>query len=555
MEPSTKRRRVPQGLRKRSERSCDYCRKHRCKCEPIPDQDTCSACRLNGTACVYATPRRTRVSISLDELTDRYRCLEAIVKGAFPNEPTVTSEELVRLGMAKGFSMPDLSDRSAVRPEDVLVMNPPTRREDHSSPATDTIPTLEADSTEVPESPSLVRDTAGQSHHIGPSGSLAFFAELRALLSSRQTATPGLGLPPSSSFVRDDAAQTLEAADHLDTEDGYADGADLARPSPGSAISPSFSREEDQRCISGVTEHIPPASIMIGLLQSFFELVHPDFLLFHRATFEEEFEAFVLETASTKLARVDLGWIACLHMMLVFGSLSGPNSDDAECRALRKRSLTAARSLLPRLVSKCSLVNIQALMLISFYLHNHSERNAAWNLIGTAIRMALALGMHKKEVGRSFRLIERETRKRVFCTLYGFEQFLCTSLGRPSGLDAPDIDVSAPRNGFFDGIGMGSSFTKLELDLQAILASARAPCQSPKHLLEALKIWVDSIPSHFNLSACVSISDLSTPSSTPRTLSLEPAIASLQHHSSAYIRSVLLLHIQHHYVAILATRS
>src|SRR5882757_10036128 len=44
----------------------------------------------------------------------RYRCLQGLVKGAFPDEAIDTVEDLLELGMRKGYEMPDLTQKDAL---------------------------------------------------------------------------------------------------------------------------------------------------------------------------------------------------------------------------------------------------------------------------------------------------------------------------------------------------------------------------------------------------------------------------------------------------------
>lgn len=321
---------------------------------------------------------------------------------------------------------------------------------------------------ENPQSPgsavSLVSDASGKEHYIGPSGGLQFLGQLRRLLISREQ-RPGAEslLPPSSvsKFTEDDGAQALEAEEpHEDGLDARnLDDASIAatrdQRTPGSIA--SLESDFIRKSAVDVEEHwkrLPAQEILDKLLQSFFQNVHDDFVLFHRGTFEGDYE-----TQTQRLRQhgshtqegkdPDLGLLACIYMMLVFGSMSDPRvgGTGLDHNALRRHCVSSARSLLPHLISKCTLYNLRALLLLGLFLHNYNERNATWNLVGTATRLAFALGLHRRDIGSAFNPIEREVRKRVFCTLYGFEQFLATSLGRPSGMNDSDVEVIPPRAG------------------------------------------------------------------------------------------------------------
>ena len=163
--------------------------------------------------------------------------------------------------------------------------------------------------------------------------------------------------------------------------------------------------------------------------------------------------------------------------MLVFGCLSTPRPPKLSMNdlgSIQRLSITTAQSFLSVLTTKCVLSNIQALLLLCLYFHNNNDRNAAWNLVGTATRMSIALGLHQSVLDTQFRPVERETRKRVWCTLFTFDQFLCSSLGRPSGSADSDVEVRVPIECLLDGgNGAGEQSAEQSLELQYLLSAAR----------------------------------------------------------------------------------
>ncbi|KJR80343.1 uncharacterized protein SPSK_04861 [Sporothrix schenckii 1099-18] len=722
---STRRlRRVADTSRKRSVQSCDFCR----KCVPQPAGDGCLMCHTQGVACSYTLPRKARFYGSVEDLSDRFKCLEAIVRGAFPSDPIATVPELLRLGHRLGVTMPDLADDAraklslddlvntpsksvtsdqttavegavdgggsgggggdrrpsmtnaptqsdaghvnarplATEPESADTVNTDNTHNTGNSGNTDnTRHTTTTDGTassnpqdESSEAIGLVRDTTGQEHFIGSSGSLQFLGQLRRLLllsqhdnMSRNSSYHGIGYPSSgysapgrasqrlsTTFTEEDAAQALEA-------DNSHDGSDAPptlhhhtplmddRPSPMSSSS-ALAREcatiqpED---VNGIMAQLPPRHVLDGLIRVYFKSVHPDFPLFHRGTFEEEYERYIPDFESfyhprrrTDTPTAEPGWLGCLHMILAFASLVTPavsssasqhrpppstatpstaassrqTHDDVDLAALRKHCVSLTRfRLLPRFISRCTLANIRALLLLALYLHNHNERNAAWNLVGTATRAAFAMGLHRCTVGAEhLRPVEREVRRRVFCTLFGLEQFLASSLGRPSGLsglsalssanDANEVEVVPPRAEILDGGGSADAddddgaMATLLLRLQTILAGARVSAavktvglgsrrlrqeQSAREILQRLDEWRTAVAG----CRCLDIPQITEttdsgrdafvaeapPSTSTPSMDLDSLKNMLAWQSRPRLRAALVLHMQYRYVAVLSTRS
>ncbi|KAL2010805.1 hypothetical protein VTN00DRAFT_3523 [Thermoascus crustaceus] len=553
-----KSRRIPDELRKRTRLSCDLCRKRRCKClRPRPD-DACQACRQSRVACVSTFRRKTRLYGSVETLRDRLRCLEALVQGAFPDAPIRTTDDLLALGRRAGYAMPEVSASSGDTTLEELPEEPesPLERPEEASPGVSTPAAAQQDlpwqGKHIQDSPRLVHDSSGRSHYIGPSGSLSFFAELRELVAERH---------PSSRFASDNVAEALEARpstsdlDHDSNSPGVAAG---SSPATASLCDISHSALRLRELPLGTVE---------ALLHVYFQHVHNDFPLFHRTLFQDELERHLSSDSRPRSApgEPDEGWLVCLHMMLVFGcilhSRSSKRTDSFDYEALRVDCWSVARSALPRLTTTCTQSNVQALLLISLYYHSTNERNASWTLVGCAARIAVALGMHRNDINTSFRLVERETRRRIWCTLHGFEQFLCMSLGRPSAVDDDEVDVTVPGD---DSIGFGSGppgCVERSFELQLLSSKLRraigrykpmrrsrsSPVQTPapRALLDELRTWEQGMPPHLTLP------DISTSEEAPPVSQLRECQS---RYPAPHLRAIALLYIQYYNLVILITR-
>ncbi|KAM0531735.1 hypothetical protein ACHAP6_005561 [Verticillium nonalfalfae] len=620
-----RQRRIPDEFRKRNAQSCDLCRKRRCRCVPAPDGQGCVACHEHNVPCAYTTPRKTRFYGSVDDLSDRYRCLDAIVKGAFPNDLTATAEDLVELGRRMGYAMPDFSQprRKGVKIEDLVRAPDPVGSSRHNSVAESRISGSELgtgskapsevgtdDATSAAAAASgaedaqlsLIRDTSGNEHYIGPSGTLNFLSQLRRLMVSSE-GTPEAQPEVVTKFTQDDTAQALEADDSpgapgaLDPAtqtDGPLDGPSPASVTSVTSIAKDFTRMPTVD-LDETLRGLPADETLELLVQSYFKNVHDDYPLFHRATFEDEYELYIVQARrrlqflpqsqaqpqNRSNAAPDWGWMGCLHMILVFGSIARPDIPGVDHSHLRRRSVAAARTLLPQFISKCTLSNVRVLMLLSLFLHNNNERNAAWNLVGTATRIAFALGLHRSDMRSSLRPLDREVRKWVFCTLYSFEQFLASSLGRPSGLQEMDVEIVPPREGFLDaGTGTDAKLVFLSLRLQAILARTRfayarpqrrpdaegqdvVPRPSVDDIMRSLAAWKRDVaenPSFHmpDIQTRVSLrgrgSSASLHDEDGDAMEFDELKVVLSWKTRAQLRAVLMLHIQYHYIAIVATR-
>jgi proline utilization trans-activator len=418
------------------------------------------------------------------------------------------------------------------------------------------------------DTPRLVQDTSGRSHYIGPSGSLSFFAELRELVSERH---------PSSRFASDNVAEALEARSEPFSSSLHPTADETYQPV---ALSPNTTSSVGEALRSVSCLRNLPVGTLDRLLRLYFDNVHTDFPLFHRAIFQDEFEHYFLPRSNSRPQfgfgsqtretnhEPDDGWLVCLHMMVAFGCVlqrtlhgnDGSTTDHSSYEILQSECWNVSRAALPRLTTMCVQSHVQALLLIASYLHSINERNASWTLAGCAARIAVAIGLHRKELHVSFPLIEREIRKRIWCTLYGFEQFLCLSLGRPSAIDDDEVNASAASDdimGTSNGppgyaewnfqLQLLSSKLRRTMSVQYQPATLRGATQkmTPKAMLNELKHWQDNLPTHLMLPGVLLEQEVPSESQLRQYCAQYPV-----HH----LRSIILLHIQYHSLVILATR-
>ncbi|KAI1652860.1 fungal-specific transcription factor domain-containing protein [Daldinia decipiens] len=587
------RRRVPNSQRKRTQVSCDACKTRRCKCvrlkaAPGSDDDMaktggqppCKLCVETGISCVTSLPRKQRVYGSVENLDKRYRALEALVSGIFPElNPRASAEELVIFGQERAIAMPDFGespDQSQSQPQfqsvehHIKPVTPQTHRygsvvgegigssnlimagtDDEKTIlppsylmrfAPTRTPQLSPDSTDSVADPSakitgLISDATGRPHYIGPCGSLAFFGKMRELFVQRfseagivggsEGAIRGFasgkkrlfhnnplaaslggigdrGRAAASPPRRDSSSSPSQILDHLDGDSPPQICEHMLREHPND---PEFWRYRKR-----VSElELPPKERADACVDAFFQCVHPNFTLFHRLTHQTAYEKmwrcwdahrgkkpkiYVKETS------VSVGWLCCLYMILILGSRSLPQT--AESLDFQRKWFSKVEEL-PPLLSTSSLPNVRAYMLLSLYYHNTNDRTGAWTFHGAACRLAIALGMHRESSSGLFDPVERQLRKLAWWTLYGYEQFLCCSLGRPSAIDDREMDVGIPNDDYLDANLLPPRYIEHSARLDMLLAAVRRGIFDPGFVpgkmyaralefLETVSGWEDTLP-------------------------------------------------------------
>lgn len=144
-------------------------------------------------------------------------------------------------------------------------------------------------------------------------------------------------------------------------------------------------------------------------------------------------------------------------------------------------------------------------MLLSLYYHHINDQMSAWTYHGAACRFAIALGMHRQCVSSSFEPLQQYLCRRVWWTLYSYEQLLCCTLGRPSAIDCREMDVGIPDDDFLEGNILPPRYLEhaatLYIFTDVIRREIFGPVNVPTRMykravdfLEPLASWQDNLP-------------------------------------------------------------
>lgn len=146
--------------------------------------------------------------------------------------------------------------------------------------------------------------------------------------------------------------------------------------------------------------------------------------------------------------RRDDHWLALLNIVLALGSIAATGPDDVTHQTyfLRCKSHLTISSL-----GSSHIEIVQALGLMGgWYCHYISQPNLAYSLMGAALRMAAALGLHKefadtRQLPSPAKLASMDLKRRVWWSLFCMDTWAGMTLGRPSmGRIGSTITVKPP---------------------------------------------------------------------------------------------------------------
>lgn len=139
--------------------------------------------------------------------------------------------------------------------------------------------------------------------------------------------------------------------------------------------------------------------------------------------------------------------IACGLLFSKLNELSSPNNATLENDGFLY--FMEARKLID-ITNVGDIISIQTILIMTIYLQCSARLSTCYFYIGIALRSALKEGLHRNNAVFNFKRtldpIEKETRKRLFFTIYKMDIYINSLLGLPRSLSLDDIDQELPEN-------------------------------------------------------------------------------------------------------------
>lgn len=179
---------------------------------------------------------------------------------------------------------------------------------------------------------------------------------------------------------------------------------------------------------------LPPHSQADALLRVYLERVewihHP----LHLPTFLAQYNKFWSMSPSHRRSTVHSRWLALLYIILCLGDHFGDENMSTD-DTLEGRLLVACEDCLAHadFLDEPSTETIQTIICLNLYLNNKNRVNAARSLLGTAIKMAIAMGMSRipdeSVLYDPAGVIEREVGRRLWWSLVTQDAYTASNSG------------------------------------------------------------------------------------------------------------------------------
>ena len=118
-----------------------------------------------------------------------------------------------------------------------------------------------------------------------------------------------------------------------------------------------------------------------------------------------------------------------------------PPTDEAQVWEYAANAIGAVLDILMR---NTQLMSVQALLIVAWFFLGTPNPQPTFMLVGSALRLAHSIGLHKSTFTSSFDVREREMRNKVFWIALSFDRELCLRTGRPMAHGMYDFDADLP---------------------------------------------------------------------------------------------------------------
>ncbi|GAV46886.1 hypothetical protein ZYGR_0A04840 [Zygosaccharomyces rouxii] len=131
-----------------------------------------------------------------------------------------------------------------------------------------------------------------------------------------------------------------------------------------------------------------------------------------------------------------------LNMVFAIGeSTQVLRSDTVRVVSFKRRALQFSKALN---FSPNRLESLAGTVLVAVYSLMRPNVPGVWYTMGSALRLAVDLGLHAEKLNRNYDPFTRELRRRLFWCVYSLDRQICSYFGRPFGIPEENITARYP---------------------------------------------------------------------------------------------------------------
>lgn len=207
-----------------------------------------------------------------------------------------------------------------------------------------------------------------------------------------------------------------------------------------------------------VTFFLPPYELALEYLESFNLFLGECFYFLNIGRFRQAmYTTYFQQIPETTISREQILFFTTLLMVLAIGKMyhAGQGKDSTiatytnfpGAEYFDKATFLINFAYNDLQCGTCSIENVEALLLISFYHQTVDASIGHYILSGMTLRTALILGMHKhNQTNDIYSRYEEEHRRRLWWTVYGIDRYCSATSGHPLSITDEVITTELPSN-------------------------------------------------------------------------------------------------------------
>ncbi|KAF1849131.1 uncharacterized protein K460DRAFT_280163 [Cucurbitaria berberidis CBS 394.84] len=197
---------------------------------------------------------------------------------------------------------------------------------------------------------------------------------------------------------------------------------------------------------------VPDPETAEHLFNCYMRTVHSSFPLLP-TNFEDQFRRYLDSLRLNRPFQIPEKWRAIMNLLFAiaakYSHLTGAgwrgDTRDHLVYMTRAVHLLGLKNTI-MMISGPDLSLVQATGLLSFYFLVIGHVSRAWIVIGTSMRLALALGLHLRNEDRSANGMRKELMQNTWWSLHAIECLVSSITGRPPVIAIEDCTVSLPQS-------------------------------------------------------------------------------------------------------------
>ncbi|KAF9887022.1 hypothetical protein FE257_010638 [Aspergillus nanangensis] len=374
----------------RVSRACENCREQKAKCSG--HRPTCQRCQESGIRCSYGDRKREKMAKQLSDLISQVQVYEALLREISPKLDLQSAQYVDQVMNEQKF---------------------------------------ENDQT-----------TSGRKPSNSSSTSRGGIAESPMISSTVLNSSLGALDYTNEDFNRDEKTQAIGfVGEHSEMAWLYRLKRLLDQPSSAAfgeswdrhtVASVNFFQDDSDTPVIDNIDHNQkiPQNVSDKLVEHYFQMAHPSFPIVGKVLFLRQYKSYY----SSSTVYPNKRWLAILNLIFAIATRCSrqddsdtPSNDDLLyfSRAWKLSMSDVA------LLDHPNLQQVQVEGLTSFYLASIGQVNRSWRICGISIRSAVTMGLNLRSESSSVGNMSKETRYRVWWSIYMLDISLSVITGRP----------------------------------------------------------------------------------------------------------------------------